>query len=95
MKCCYFYFMIKFYVYSETIFSGEFINYYDAAEFGKWKEVVVEKSQIKHDGNGYYLGVIYQAVTIYVDDIGPATASWREEVLNEDVLNQDSDDVWY
>jgi hypothetical protein len=34
-------------------------------------------------------------VTFYVDDISPATVSWREEVLNEDVLNQDSDDVWY
>lgn len=66
---------IKFYVYSETIFSGELFNYYDAEEFGKWKEVVVEKSQIKHDGTGYYLGVIWQAVTLYVDDIGPAAAS--------------------
>ena len=65
---------IKFYVYSETKFSGELINYHESA-VGKWKEVVVEKSQIKHDGTGYYIGVIWQAVTFYVDDIGPATAS--------------------
>jgi hypothetical protein len=32
---------------------------------------------------------------MYVDAIRPASAAWRSEILNVNIVNSVSDDIWY
>ena len=90
---------LTFALYTNVAFNGWTTggngNQVKAYNPGQWEEFTVLKAHIDTTAGRHYVFTFGAAATIYVDAIRPASASWREEVLNEDIVNSDGDDVWY